>query len=63
MSLITFFLIFSNIQPYEGISRRVPSWSFFPATDDENQRVYIRFRSEDAVQNEVFFKLHIHTVF
>lgn len=46
--------IFSvNSRPYESVSRRVPSWSFFPATDDENQRVYIRFRSEDGVQNEV----------
>lgn len=46
-------MLLSNNQPYENISRRVPSWSFFPAVDDENQRVYIRFRSEDAVQNEV----------
>lgn len=47
----------SDTRSYESVSRRVPSWSFFPATDDENQRVYIRFRSEDSVQNEVFNKL------
>lgn len=44
----------SNTRSYESVSRRVPSWSFFPATDDENQRVYIRLISEDAVQTEVF---------
>lgn len=46
--------VFSHTQPYESVSRRVPSWSFFPACDGENQRVYIRFRSADAVQEEVF---------
>lgn len=46
--------ISSHTQPYESVSRRVPSWSFFPACDGENQRVYIRFRSADAVQEEVF---------
>ncbi|XP_050424390.1 chromosome transmission fidelity protein 18 homolog [Adelges cooleyi] len=40
-------------RPYESISRRVPSWSFFPAVDDKDQRVYIRFRSEDAVESEI----------
>ncbi|XP_025199726.1 chromosome transmission fidelity protein 18 homolog [Melanaphis sacchari] len=39
--------------PHESVSRRVPSWSFFPACDDENQRLYIRFRSADAVQEEI----------
>lgn len=43
----------SHIRPYESVSRRVPSWSFFPASDDENQRLYIRFRSADAVQEEI----------
>ncbi|KAF0755680.1 chromosome transmission fidelity protein 18 [Aphis craccivora] len=43
----------SHIRPYESVSRRVPSWSFFPACDDENQRLYIRFRSVDAVQEEI----------
>lgn len=52
-------MLFSNNRPYENISRRVPSWSFFPAIDDENQRVYIRLRSEDAVQNEVTYIIHM----
>ncbi|XP_015371775.1 PREDICTED: chromosome transmission fidelity protein 18 homolog [Diuraphis noxia] len=43
----------NHTQPYESVSRRVPSWSFFPASDGENQRVYIRFRSADAVQEEI----------
>ncbi|XP_026823474.1 chromosome transmission fidelity protein 18 homolog [Rhopalosiphum maidis] len=43
----------NNLRPYESVSRRVPSWSFFPACDDENQRLYIRFRSADAVQEEI----------
>lgn len=43
----------NHTQPYESVSRKVPSWSFFPACDDENQRVYIRFRSADAVQEEI----------
>jgi len=47
-------MISSHIRAYESVSRRVPSWSFFPACDDENQRLYIRFRSADAVQEEVF---------
>ncbi|XP_060851143.1 chromosome transmission fidelity protein 18 homolog [Rhopalosiphum padi] len=43
----------NHLRPYECVSRRVPSWSFFPACDDENQRLYIRFRSADAVQEEI----------
>uniref|UniRef100_A0A2S2NZK5 Chromosome transmission fidelity protein 18 n=1 Tax=Schizaphis graminum TaxID=13262 RepID=A0A2S2NZK5_SCHGA len=43
----------NHLRPYESVSRRVPSWSFFPACDDENQRLYIRFRSADAVQEEI----------
>ncbi|KAL4090783.1 hypothetical protein QTP88_025559 [Uroleucon formosanum] len=43
----------NHTQSYESVSRRVPSWSFFPACDNENQRVYIRFRSADAVQEEI----------
>lgn len=48
-----FYIFSSSDQSYNSISRRVPSWSFFPANDDDNQRVYIRFRSEDAVHDEV----------
>lgn len=57
MNYFTFF--FSHTQPYESISRRVPSWSFFPACDDENQRVYIRLRSADAVHDEVILFMTI----
>ncbi|XP_050526164.1 chromosome transmission fidelity protein 18 homolog isoform X2 [Daktulosphaira vitifoliae] len=42
-----------SIRPFESVSKRVPSWSFFPAVDNARQRVYIRFRSEEAVESEI----------